>query len=119
MGVMYGRPTASNDNNQSCIKMCENPVMQKRTQHIAVKCHYVLEQGEDESVELQFCPTEIMEADLLTKALSKTKVDQRRQTLMSYSLTLEKSNSVWVGCWGQKTPRPDRLNYKINLVEVI
>ena len=49
-GVMNGRPTVFNENNQSCIKMCENPVMQKRTQHIAVKCHSVLEQREDESV---------------------------------------------------------------------
>ena len=37
---------------------------------------------EDETVELQFCSTGILDADLLTKALSKAKVDQHRQTLI-------------------------------------
>ena len=38
-----------------------------------------------------------MEADLLTKALSKANVDQHRRTLMGCSLALDKANSAWVG----------------------
>ena len=55
--------------------MCKNPVMQKRTKHIDVKYHFVRERVEDETVDLQYCPTELMEADLLKKALSKAKVE--------------------------------------------
>ena len=67
--------------------MCKNPVMCKRTKHIDVKYHFVRERLEDETVDLQYCPTELMEADLLTKALSKAKVEQQRRTLMGSSLT--------------------------------
>ena len=73
--------------------MCKNPVMLKRTKHIDVNYHFVRERVEDETVELYYCPTEFMEADLLTKALSKAKVEQHRRPLMGCSLTLDKANS--------------------------
>ena len=50
--------------------------MQKRTKHIDVKYHFVRERVEDETVELQYCISGIMEADFLTKALSKAKLEQ-------------------------------------------
>ena len=52
--------------------------------------------------------TENMEADLLTKSLSKAKVDQHRRTLMGCSLTLDKANSAWVGVL-----RTDELNARL------
>ena len=45
MGVVSDVPTPINEDNESCIKMCKNPVMQKRTKHIDVKCHFLREQG--------------------------------------------------------------------------
>ena len=68
--------------------------MQKRTKQNHVKHRFVRERVEDETVELQYCPTEIMDADLLTKALSKAKVDQHRQTLTGCRLTSDKTNSA-------------------------
>ena len=67
--------------------MCKNPVMQKRTKHFDVKYHFVRERVENETVELElhYCPTEFKEADLLTKALSKAKVEQHRRTLKAKS----------------------------------
>ena len=94
MGVVIDGPTVIKEDNQSCIKMCKNPVMQKRTKHIDVKYHFVQERVEDETVELQYCPIEFMEADLLTKDMSKAKVEQHRRTLMGCSLTLDKANSA-------------------------
>ena len=94
MGVVIDGPTVIKEDNQSCIKMCKNPVMQKRTKHIDVKYHFVRERVEDETVELQYCLNDFMEADLLTKALSKANVDQHRRTLMGCSLTLDKANSA-------------------------
>ena len=80
------------EDNHSCIKMCKNPVMQKRTKDIDVKYHFVRERVEDETVQLQY--TEFIEADLLTKSLCKAKVEQHRRTLMGCSLTLDKANSA-------------------------
>ena len=68
--------------------------MQKRTNYIDMKYHIVRERVEDETVELQYCLTEFMEADLMTKALSKAKVEQHRRTLMGCRLTLDKANSA-------------------------
>ena len=68
----------------------QDTATQKRTKHIDVKYHFVQERVEDETVKLQYCPTEIMEADLLTKAHSKVKVDQHRRTLMGCSPRLGK-----------------------------
>ena len=65
MGVVIDGPIVIKEDNQSCIKMCKNPVMQKQTKHIDVKCHSVCERVEDETIELQYFPTEFMEADLL------------------------------------------------------
>ena len=66
-GVVIDGPTAIKEANQSCIKMCKNHVMQKRTKHIDVKYHFVRERVGAETVELQYYPTEFMEADFLTK----------------------------------------------------
>ena len=75
-GVLIDGPTVIKEDNQSCIKMCKSPVMQKRAKHIDVKNPFVRGRVEDETVKLQYCPTEFMEADLLRKTLSKAKVEQ-------------------------------------------
>ena len=43
MGVKSEGATVIQEDNQSCIKMCKNPVMQKRTKHIDIKHHFVRE----------------------------------------------------------------------------
>ena len=72
MGVKSEGATVIQEDNQSCIKICKNPVMQKRTKHIDNKHHFVRERVEDGTVELQYCATEDICADLMTKALAKT-----------------------------------------------
>ena len=52
MGVVIDGPTVIKEDNQSCIKMCKSPVMQKRTKHIDVKYHFVRDREEDEALEL-------------------------------------------------------------------
>ena len=89
MGVVFDGPTVIKEDNQNCIKMCKSTVMQKRTKHIDVKYHFVRERVKDETVELQYCPTEFMEADFLTKSLSKSTVEEHRRTLMGCSLIFD------------------------------
>ena len=54
--------------------------------------HFV--RTDDDTFELQFCPTEIVEADLLTKTLSMARLGQHCRTLIDHSLILDKANSV-------------------------
>ena len=79
MGVKSEGATVIQEDNQSRIKMCKNPVMQKRTKHIDIKHHFVRERVEDGTVELQYCAMEDMCADLMTKALAKPKLEKHRQ----------------------------------------
>ena len=42
-----------------------------RTKHIDIKFHYLRQLKEDGTIELEYCPTNEMPADLLTKPLPK------------------------------------------------
>ena len=57
------------EGNQSCIKMTKNPGIHGRAKHIDIKCHHIRDEVERGEVELKYCETSIMLADILTKAL--------------------------------------------------
>jgi hypothetical protein len=57
--------------NQGAISLTENPTHHAQTKHIDVQHHFVWERVENEEVRFEYCPTEHMVADVLTKALSK------------------------------------------------
>ena len=85
MGVKSEGATVIQEDNQSCIKMCKNPVIEKRTKHIDNKHHFVRERVEVGTVQLQYCATEDMCADLMTKALAKPKLQKHRHQLLGES----------------------------------
>ena len=70
------------EDNQSCIKMCHNPVMHKRSKHIDTKLHFIRERVENKEVKIHYVPTEEMTADLLTKSLARVKVERHRTIVL-------------------------------------
>jgi hypothetical protein len=64
-----------NVDNQSCISLAKNPSFHARTKHIDIRHHFVREKVESGVVDLVFCPTKEMVADVLTKALPKEQHD--------------------------------------------
>jgi len=64
------RSTVIREDNQSAIAIAKNSVFHARTKHIDVKIHFVKEALSDGSIELIYCPTEQMVADLLSKPIS-------------------------------------------------
>ena len=70
------------EDNQSCIKMCHNPVMHKRSKHIDTKLHFIRERVENKEVKIHYVPTEEMTADILTKSLPRVKVQKHRTVLL-------------------------------------
>jgi len=58
-----------NMDNQSAIALAHNPEHHARTKHIDIQYHFIRNCVEDGTTRLEYCPTEDMVADGLTKAL--------------------------------------------------
>ena len=59
------------EDNQGAISIAKNPVAHSRTKHIDIRYHYIREAVQEGIVNLRYCPTEQMIADLLTKPLPR------------------------------------------------
>ncbi len=57
------------EDNQSAIQIAKNPQFHGRTKHIEIKYHFIRELVRNGVVQLRYCPTEEMIADMLTKGL--------------------------------------------------
>ena len=58
------------EDNQGAIALAKNPEFHKRTKHIDIRYHFVREKVEDGQVALEYCPTQDMLADLMTKPIA-------------------------------------------------
>ena len=59
--------------NQSCISLSRNPTFHARTKHVEIQHHFVREKTENGKIDLVFCGTQDMVADVLTKGLTREK----------------------------------------------
>jgi hypothetical protein len=57
--------------NQSAIKLVQNPEYHQRTKHIDIKFHFIREKAKEGTVKVIYVPSEQQRADLFTKALPK------------------------------------------------
>jgi hypothetical protein len=67
--------------NQSCVKLSENPVFHDRSKHIEIKYHYIRDMVQRKAVHVQYLPTHEQIADIFTKPLAKTKFEYFRERL--------------------------------------
>lgn len=64
------------EDNQGCIKLSESEKSSHRTKHIDIKFHHLRDLVERDIIELKYCPTESMIADVLTKLLARDRFVQ-------------------------------------------
>lgn len=64
-------PTTLFCDNQSAIKMVQNPEFHSRTKHIDVHLHFVREKQDDKTISIQYVSTHDQLADILTKPLHR------------------------------------------------
>ena len=74
-------PTEIMCDNQSCIKLSENPMCHDRSKHIDIWCHFIRDYVQWGDVQLRYTPTEEQVANILTKALSKIKFTYFREKM--------------------------------------
>ena len=67
--------------NQSCIKMIENPVFHDKSKHIEIRYHYILDMVQRGAINLQYVSVDEQVADVLTKPLSHVKFEHFRDKL--------------------------------------
>ena len=59
------------EDNQGAIALAKNPIAHSRTKHIDIRFHFIREARENGLIQIKYCPTEEMLADLLTKPLPR------------------------------------------------
>ena len=74
-------PTGIWSDNQSRIKLSKNLVFHDKSKHIKVRYHYIRDIVEKGVVKLQYLATDEQVADVLTKPLSKVKLEYFREKL--------------------------------------
>ena len=73
--------------NQGCIALAKNPVMHRRSKHIDIKFHFLRDIVGKGAVSLAYLKTDLMPADILTKPLSKEKLEFLSRLLYGSSLS--------------------------------
>jgi hypothetical protein len=61
--------------------LAKNPVFHDRSKHIRIKHHFIRDCVEEGSIKTEFIPTTDQLADILTKALGKTKLEDMRSRI--------------------------------------
>ena len=73
LGMSKYAPKIVNVDNQGTIALAENPIHHARTKHLDIQLQFVRNSIEDGTIKLQYCPTNDMLADIMTKALARDK----------------------------------------------
>ena len=67
--------------NQSCVKLYENPMFHDKSKHIDIKYHYIMDMVQRGVVKLQHVATNKQIADMLTKPFARVKFEYFREKL--------------------------------------
>ena len=81
IGLKQSIPTLIHEDNQSANELTRNPKFHYPTKHIDLSFHFVREQVACNAIEVRFCPTEEMAADILTKGLPKVRYEDLRNLI--------------------------------------
>eukprot|EP00253_Pinus_taeda_P023697 PITA_23697 len=76
--VSHLDPTMIYCDNQSCIKLSANPVFHDRSKHIDIRYHHIRDCVQRRIMLFSYIPTEDQDADILTKALTRSKFEYHR-----------------------------------------
>ena len=90
--------------NQSCIKMSENPVFHDRSKHIEIRYFYIRDMIQKGAIKLQYVSIDEQVADMLTKPLSRVKFEYFQDKLVVVGNTFLERGSSDVVVFGNTFP---------------
>jgi hypothetical protein len=69
MGEWKGVPTIIKCNNQSSMKLPNNPIYHVRSKHIEIQHHFVREKLQSKEIDLMYCNTNVNMVDIFSEPL--------------------------------------------------
>ena len=81
MGFPPTQATTIHADNQACIALARNPVVHSRAKHIDIRHHFICERVANKEVDLRYCSTKDMLADIFTKQLPRDAFEKFRAAL--------------------------------------
>ncbi|KAJ2911393.1 hypothetical protein MD484_g9022, partial [Candolleomyces efflorescens] len=81
IGSPVNGPSPMMVDNQSTLRVLHNPEHHGRMKHIDIKYHWICDTIKKGEIEVHFCPTQEMVADILTKPLPHSAVEKHRTAL--------------------------------------
>ena len=81
LGNMSYAATLIYEDNQGAIELSKNPKHHNRTKHIDISYHFVHEKVASNEIAAEYCPSEEMLADIMTKGLPKISFEKMRTAL--------------------------------------
>jgi hypothetical protein len=71
LGMSKYAPTTLLCDNQGTISLAKNPTHHAKTKHVDVQLHFIRDHVEKGMINVEYCPTDDMLADLMTKGLAR------------------------------------------------
>ena len=84
IGCDVDSPTVIYEDNHGAIELSKNPKFHNRTKHIDISHHFIRERVLSKEILVNYCPTDNMTADIMTKGLSRNKFEKFRDLLSVY-----------------------------------
>lgn len=82
LGVIQSDSSVLYEDNRACIVMGNSLMIGEKAKHINIKFHYLRELVAQGTIRFEWCPTDDMAADFLTKALAPPRFLDHRQRLV-------------------------------------
>ena len=79
------KPTQLYCDNQSSIKLSYNPVFHEKSKHFEIDYHFTRQKVENNTIKVEFVPSQEQPADILTKSLGRIKFENCRDRLHLHS----------------------------------
>jgi len=71
LGDKSKEPTVLMEDNQSAIAIAKNPQFHGRAKYIDIRHHFIREKVNEGDIKLEYCPTDDLIEDMLTKGLNQ------------------------------------------------
>jgi len=80
-GINYLEAVELNEDNQACLTFSKGSTVSQRSKHIDIRYHFVRDAIQFNEVNVKYCPTEEMLADILTKPATHVVLQKYKDVL--------------------------------------